>query len=423
MKKLVLTMMICFLAASMLMAAGQQGGEEKQVELSYTTWMTKGEDKPWMDAYMAANPNIVIKDEMLEGSKYPELMKTRVLSGDVPDVMMIMQDQVLDYGREGYLADLSDTAAVKNLQSQVPSLMNFTEKDGKIVALNITGGRMGHQWYNKKLFDDLGLEIPETIAEFEAVCEALLAAGKDPILYGGSDTWPYKLAERWGISDQVKVGHDTTGKYDINEALYNGAKPSDVYRYTFELFEKWVKAGYIVKASNTTSWPESSQLFADGNVGIFPQGPWVAGLPEVQAADPEKFELGVFLIPAPEYQGKVWLFQTMDRFLAVSASSENPEAAMDLFNAITADDSLIEYFEGQSLSTLLPLQYELPQISLDWVVLSTASNMDSPPNAFPAAPGFNVPAALKNVAAGQSAEDALAELDALYADNKEQIKF
>jgi len=60
---------------------------------------------------------------------------------------------------------------------------------------------------------------------------------------------------------------------------------------------------------------------------------------------------------------------------------------------------------------------------LDWGALSTASNIDSPPDVFPGAPGFSVGAALKNVQAGQSASDALAELDALYEENKEQIKF
>lgn len=426
MKRLLIILFLCMSVTSMLMAGGQQeSGEDEKIELSYTTWMTKGEDKPGIEAFMEANPNVIVRDEMLDGSKYAELMKTRILSGDVPDVMMIMDEQVKEYGREGYLADLSVSPAVSNLQSKVPSLMSYTERDGKIMALNVMGGRRGHQWYNKKLFTDLGLEVPKTLKDFEKVCEALLAAGKYPVLFGGSNIWTYDFAQIWGLADQVAVAHRLTGKYDLFEALYDGAKPSEIYGNTFRLFEKWVKAGYVVQASITTSWPESSQLFADGQVGIFANGPWVANLAEIKEANPAKFELGVYRMPAPLYQDKIWLEQTMNRFLAVSASSKHPESAMDLFNFLTSEDSLKKYLSDQSLTTLLPIEYELPPIMLEWNSLSSGPDIDSPPRAFPSTPGFktNVSEGLMAIQAGQSVEDALAELDAIYAENKDNIKF
>lgn len=45
-------------------------------------------------------------------------------------------------------------------------------------------------WYNRKIFDRLGLHVPTTWPEFIAVCERLKAAGVTPILSSLQNSWP-----------------------------------------------------------------------------------------------------------------------------------------------------------------------------------------------------------------------------------------
>jgi len=424
-KMMSVLIIVCMLASTaVLFAAGQEEGSKGPVELTYTTWMTKGEDKPWIDAFNAANDDVIVKMDMLEGGKYPELIRTRVLANDMPDVMMLMGNQIQEFSREGYLADITDTSAAK-LQSSTPMAADYNSRDGKVYGLNITGGFMGHVWYNKKLFSDLGLSVPETMDEFWAVCEALKAADKDPMLLGGADTWTYKMLRFASWTTFADPAMKATGFGDIGEALYNGADVAEVYRGHAEFIDEMVKKGYLIQASLTTTWPQSSQIFVDGNVGMFPQGPWMATLPEVVAADPDKFEMGVFAMPIENEEGKRYVIATMDRFMGVSSKSDNLDASMDFFNFVTSDESLIGYLEPQGLTTLLDLDYELPQTIIDFKKMVTGEKYTAVPYVFPTPAAWeNQESQMpKNIQSGATVEQALTEIKNYYLDGKETIKF
>ncbi len=426
MKKSLIPVVLALIFASVpgLFAGGQKEMPAGKTVLNYTTWMTKGEDKPWIDAFMAANPNIEVKMDMLEGGKYTELMRTRILSGDIPDVMAIMLNQVQDYSREGYLADITGTPAA-DLQKSSPMAAGFCTRDGKTYAFSVSGGYMGHVWYNKKLFASLGLSVPKTMDEFWNVCEALKKAGKDPMLLGGADTWTYKMLGFAAWTYFVDPAMKATGFGDIWEAAYNGADIAKVYTEYAQFGKKLVDNGYLVKASLTTTWPQSSQIFVDGNVGMFPQGPWVASLPEVKTADPARFELGVFALPVESPEGKRYVVANMDRFLGVSAKSKNLDAAMKLFNFMTSKEQMAAYLEPQGLTTLVALDYKLPETIIQFKKMVTASNYTAVPLIFPAPADWENQESmlLKNIQSGATVNQAISELANFYKDGKGAIKF
>lgn len=427
MKKTLCVLVLLIIITTSVLANGQSERKKNdKITLTYTTWMTKGEDKYWIDAFMEENPDIEVKMDMLEGAKYKELMRTRILSNDIPDVMLIMGDQVKDYGREGYLADLSGTFAAE-LQKKTPMANDFSTIDEKIVSINVNGGYMGYVWYNKKLFKDLGLNVPKTMDEFWSILDKLKQAGKDPILLGGADTWTYKMLRFAAWTQLAEPAITYTGLNDIYEALYKGATITDVFMKHGEFIEKLVLNNYLVQASMTTTWPQSSQLFADGNVGIFPQGPWVTSLPEIKNADPEKFELGVFALPIETQEGNRYALATMNRFVSVSSESEHPEAAMKLYEFITRKENMEGYLESQSLTTLLDLEYELPEQIIKFKNIVTGEKYTSVPANFPAPAGWHdggqVDQFSKNIQAGAEVKEALKELEHFYNDGKETIKF
>jgi raffinose/stachyose/melibiose transport system substrate-binding protein len=423
-RTLLMLILVLLLATSTLFAGGKQEAAPEKIVLNYATWMTKGEDKPWIDAFMAENPDIEVKMEMLEGGKYQELLGTRILSGDIPDVMMIMSPQVQDYSREGYLADISGTYAAELLKTS-PMATEFSTRDGKLYAFLVSGGFMGHVWYNKKLFNDLGIDVPQTMDEFWLACEKLKNAGKDAMLLGGADTWTYKMLRFASWTHFVSAAVKANGIGDIRESIYRGADVAAVYRENVEFGKKLVDNGYLVKASLTTTWPQSSQIFVDGNVGMFPQGPWVASLPEVVAADPAKFELGIFALPVEAADGKRYVLANMDRFMAVSAKSKYPEAAMKLFNFITSQEQMTTYLEGQGLTTLVDLSYKLPQEIVAYKEMVTAPNYTSVPLIFAAPADWEnqESMSLKNIQSGATVDKVLADLAFYYKDNKDSIKF
>src|SRR5579871_1853668 len=81
---------------------------QDQVTLKYASWMSKGEDKPTLDAFMKKYPNIKVEDAVLDGLNYDQNLKPRMISGDAPDVFLFQPAQFASYVKEGWLMDVSD---------------------------------------------------------------------------------------------------------------------------------------------------------------------------------------------------------------------------------------------------------------------------------------------------------------------------
>jgi len=101
------------------------------------------------------------------------------------------------YVRAGKLLDLTAVAAREHWAAQLPSGMLAAYND----ALAPTGSAGGHVYaapmivaavgvlYNEELFRQLHLAVPYSIAEFEAICAKVKAAGLIPIGFGNADGW------------------------------------------------------------------------------------------------------------------------------------------------------------------------------------------------------------------------------------------
>ncbi|MCP4375501.1 MAG: extracellular solute-binding protein, partial [bacterium] len=210
----------------------------------------------------------------------------------------------------------------------------------------------------------------------------------EPLVFGGKDLWPYRWAQFWGLTDQVQISMQEAQTRDIWEALYKGVPAATMFKQTLELWASLVDNAYVGPTSISMSWPESSQYFVDGGAAMLPQGPWVAGLSEVKDADPETYELGVFLFPAEPADGTRYLQAGFDRCLVVSARTKYPEEALKLFNHFASDAVLAEYLGSQTLTTLLPLEYELPPIVQKFMTDSADGPYELVSLTFPEAPGL-----------------------------------
>lgn len=388
--------------------------------LKYTSWMAGGEDKPVMAAFMAANPTLKVEDEILEGSRYQTLLKTRILGGDVPDVMLVMPDQIQEFARLGLLADLSAEPAIA-LQKKAPAIDASLSLAGKTYGFSVNGGVAEHPiWYNKVIFKKLGLAEPKTVAEFLAALKKIKAAGIDPVAFGAKDSWPNRWASYWNLTSQVKVAYEKAKTYDVYQAISKGVKPSEVYRDSFAFLAQLVKDGLISKSSLSMSWPESAQYFADGKAALLPQGPWVPGVDAIKAADPAVFELGVFVFPAAPYAGKVYLRAAGDRILVVSAKSKNLAAAKSLFNFFASEANLKTYLSSQTLTSLLPIALDLPPVLNKFVADTRAKGTEVGFHDIALVPpGFegSLCEAVGYLLAGDGVDKTLARLDTWLADH------
>ncbi|MHB1484286.1 MAG: ABC transporter substrate-binding protein [Saccharofermentanales bacterium] len=394
---------------------------EAKVTLKYISWMTKGEDKPVLKAYMDANPNIIIQDEALDGVNYDKLLKTRILAGDAPDIMLLQWAQYPKFVKEGHLADVTDQSNMTLLTTS-PGLDKVFTVGGKKYGfpINTNGGPLP-VYYNKVYFDKNNWTAPTTIAEFYALCDKIKADGVEPIVFGGKDKWPTEFFFRYRQYSGMLAQYPEWAL-----ALANGdVKPSVMFKKEFDMASVMATKGYIGKASLTLTWPQSVPYFIDGKAAMLPQGPWVVGLPEIAAADPVKFKLAAFTAPVDPINGKKYAMGEVDRLIAISATSKNLAEAKKVFNYFIDKPNLKTYLETQSLTTFLKFDYTIAPVIADHIKnLSTdeysiiIGQKAQLPSGF-IGDAFND--GFQNILAGSTVAAELTKLDAAFDKTKASI--
>jgi len=111
-------------------------------------------------------------------------MNARMANNDLPDLWTTHGWAVRKYGE--YLLPLNDQPWIGGLVDEIKPIVT-DEATGNVYALPLDVDLSG-LIYNRKLLDELNLEVPETWEQFLAASETIKNAGYTPIHLGGKDT-------------------------------------------------------------------------------------------------------------------------------------------------------------------------------------------------------------------------------------------
>lgn len=142
-----------------------------------------------IDEYMTENPNITIEVEALDEEAYKTKFKAYSMEG-MPDVVNIWgQPAFLDEVLEaGVLAELNE-ADYADYGFIAGSLEGF-KKDGKLYGLPRNTDVAGF-YYNQKMFEENGWEVPTTYEELLELAGTIKGAGIIPLAMDGGDGWQW----------------------------------------------------------------------------------------------------------------------------------------------------------------------------------------------------------------------------------------
>lgn len=392
---------------------GKSSGQEtagEQTTLRFVSWMTSGEDKAFLEKFMEENPDIKVEAEAIDGTNYDKLLKTRLISGDAPDVFLIQPGEYEKFVQEGYMMDVSSQPSMEILEKS-SSIEKLYTIDGKKYGFPLcTQGGPIPIYYNKKYFEKLNLTIPTTMEELWNISDSIKADGVEPFVFGDKDAWTYEYFFRGRqFGDYLK----DTPEWGL--ALYNGdQKPSQMFKQEFDLAEKMYTNGYIGKSSLTMTYPQSVTYFVEGKAAMLPQGTWIPGLDEIKNANPETFELGCFMTPVDAIDGNVYTTGSPDRSIVISADTKHEEAAKRLFDWFTKEENLGSYLSSQSLTTFLPIQYDVDPVLKDYISDLSSDKyviIMKQKAALPAGFTSMIENGLQSILAGSTAEKELERLD------------
>jgi raffinose/stachyose/melibiose transport system substrate-binding protein len=312
-------------AESTAAAPTESAVEEKPVTISFMHFksdVTDGVQKI-VDEFEAANPNITVDVQPVKYDDYYTLLKTKMAGGDVVDVFTLNNGANTKlFVDGGYVEDLTGQPFFENYD---PSVVSAQATDGKnyIVPVNATPIAM---FYNKKIFADLGIEIPRTFDELIAAGKKIKEAGKTPFALGWKDAWTLAM---WLARDLpsntalVENQPDFFAKLETGAAKFvDNPATRTMIQHANQIFNLGNKDQLGVDYNGVVD------LFAKGDVGMMYMGTWP--LADIQKKNPELYETGIGYFPYPFSNDPSLnkLEFNPDASLAIGSNSKNKDAAL-----------------------------------------------------------------------------------------------
>jgi len=249
------------------------------------------------DAYMALHPNITITIENRpQGSDGDNIVKTRLATGDMDDIFFYNSGSLLQALHPAdTLVDLSDQPFISNIvESFLPTVSQGDQVFGVPTGTAMGGGIL----YNKKVFEQVGISVPTTWAEFEANNEKLKAAGITPVIqsYGVNSTWTSQLFVLADFYNVAQADPTFAADYTANQAKYATIPAAMAgFNYLAEGFQQ----GWYQQDFATTTFDQALQLLADGKGAQYPMLSFA--LASIAANSPDAVnDIGFFAQPGAD---------------------------------------------------------------------------------------------------------------------------
>ena len=205
------------------------------------------------------------------GEQAMTVLRARVTAGNAPTAVQMLGFDILDWAKEGALADLNEIGAQEGWDAVVPeALQAFARHDGKWISAPVNVHSTNWVWANKAVLDANGIAVPQTWDEFMAAVEKLAAAGVTPIAQGGQ-AW-----QEATVFDAVVM---STGGPEFYKAAFidldEGALGSDTMKEAFDRMA-FIRANVDENFSGR-DWNLATAMVINGEAGFQMMGDWAKG--------------------------------------------------------------------------------------------------------------------------------------------------
>lgn len=192
-------------------------------------------------------------------------------------------------------------------------------------------------FYNRRVFDELGLDVPETHEEMLELCETISAAGYYPIAFGNQN--------------KVEAGHtystiagNLIGREDLTAAV-SGEADWNTPRFVSAIeipFVQMVEAGCYNPDINAINYDDANLLFYSGQAAMMITGTWM--IPDYADPDTMPDPSGFFFYPSidgrppapPSGLGSAYW---------ISSQTEHPEAAIEFLDFLFSEEAAKVWLE------------------------------------------------------------------------------
>jgi len=315
--------------------------------------------------FEAENPDIrIVQNQVADADT---LIRTLLVKDRIPDIVTLNANG--NFGRlaeAGVFHDFSDEPVLETINPAVQEILadlgTFGDEVNGLGYVNNANGVI----YNATIFEEQGLEVPETWDEFIEVCDALQAAGITPFYGTLADSWTgipsWNALGAYPAQDDffdklraqgTDVGPDSEVSFQKNFA--------EMMDQQYTLYSNYMQEGY-----RGETYDEGNAAFANGDVAMLLQGIWATN--PIKQVNPD-IEMGIFPYPGTDDPDDRLLVSGVDVVFTMGKDNPKQEAAMrfidyafqkDVIEEFAASQNMVPSVEGAEISDDPALQSVKP---------------------------------------------------------------
>jgi len=358
------------LVAVLLAALVPASAQEEVTLVVWDNW-TRDAEQAMIEQLNAefeeANPGVTIQREAYDTTDLTNILPLALSEDSGPDVAMINQG----YTGMGALVEAGLLLPLDSYAEQygwadrysegLHARNRFTEDgaqlgEGNLYGVSTTAEVVG-VYYWEDDFAELGLSIPTTFDEFEAVVKALKDAGKTPIVFGSLDGWP--AIHTWGA-----IEHAYATPQEIDDFIYRregGTFDTEANLKAAQKMVEWIDAGYFSPGFEGMDYDNQTfGAFLNHQGSMWITGSWMTGsIIEELGED----GIGFFLVPSAIEGAPPYSIGGVGLAYGVRATTKHPDLAAAYIDLVT----------GPRAAELLFEQGFLPAAAVDPALLTEGS--------------------------------------------------
>lgn len=294
--------------------------------------------------FEAENPDIKVVQNQVADSE--TAIRTLLVKDRAPDVITLNANGGFGaLAKAGVFYDFTDEPVLQTINPAVQEILAaLGTKQDEVNGLGYVNNVDGII-YNRTIFAEQGIEVPETWDELIAACEQLQAAGITPFAGTLADSWT--VMPSWnaigayytqdGFFDKMhEEGADLTAdspvsfEKDLPEAM---AKQLELYQYT-------------QSGARGANYDDGSALFANGEVAMLMQGVWA--LSPVKNINPD-IDAAIFPYPVPEDPDDRILVSGVDLVVTMPKEGAHEAEAKRFIDFLFRPDIIEQYATSQTM--------------------------------------------------------------------------
>lgn len=326
--------------------AGNSQQTAKNVDLAFFTGKVETVDliDEIIAAYNAQSNGIKVEQEYQNDAS--NVIKIKFASGEAPDIMTTYEQEFVDQGKYMDLSDMNQWWD-RLIPSMRENCTDIASGNQYRVCTNMT---MAGFWYNKQMFNDLGLEVATTWDEFVANLEAIKA------VYPDVDPW-FIFGEAWHLGHLIEfLPHGyIKAKYGATEAkqaflsndsaILNWGDPNGAMATFARDLVELQEMGLINSDVLTATSDNCVDAFVTGKCAMFSNGMWC--LSSILEKNPDMAE-NIGFAPYPSFMedGVPVVLVAEDSGYCISVDTKDLDAAVDFLNFLFNAENQKKYAES-----------------------------------------------------------------------------